>query len=386
MTGGMRPAIPGIVLRLFSPAARGCALGPDGPVVAEGFLSGRKVQWSRAARPGAPETVAVPMDRFVFRTVEIPPGSRKVLAGQLGRFLPLPGAEAVWQVLPVGDRSFLIASPAPVLDAVMEEGGFGKKKPFFISAAAAAVLHHLWLHDGEGVLAVPAGPDWLVIAMQGGAVTGVDLAETPPDGEDVVSYDDPEKIARGAALFSLAPSLVERDLMGKKPFPRLLGRALAASALAVAAAAVLLWSMTARDRDRLDRLEQALRELKSGTREIERIVSRNEKIEATADFLHKVNREYVSPYMVLADFTAALPEGTFLLDFFMDAGKGYVTGVSKDVTAVLEVVSARPYIDNAEFTTPVVRDNEGNERFQIGFSVRRSAASPLAPGDAEKEG
>jgi hypothetical protein len=151
-----------------------------------------------------------------------------------------------------------------------------------------------------------------------------------------------------------------------------MGRLLVTAIFLLATGGFLAYSVYSRNMDHLSAVTDSLTAIKKETRQVEAIMARNQKIRTTAEFLVRFNEGYISPYLVLGDITAHLPGDTYLIDFYMDAGKGYMTGISRDVTRDLETISSRPYMGVAEFSAPVVRDQKGNERFQIRFEIKKS--------------
>ena len=358
------------IRRLVFSSACGAVYSREETVRVAGCLRGGKFV-RHTVQECEPDTVALDMENFVFRLIDIPPGNRKVLAGQIGSFLPFASQDIVWQVLPVEDQSFLIAMNSEKWREIQEK--LKRKRgrlPFAIPSLVAALLYHLWHHAGNGALAVPAGDRFLLAHMADGRLQKIDYCDTI-DHPNVVIYDRQEMLAGGAALYTLIPHGFEGDLNQRKPFPRLFRRAILSTAFACSLTVFFIFSVFQRDMTEFDLISEAITKIKMESRDIERIISRNKKIADTASFVEKVNREYISPYLVLGDITAHLGENTRLIDFFLDAGKGRMSGISRDVTGMLETISNRPYVAKVEFTTPIVRDNVGNERFQINFKINQ---------------
>jgi hypothetical protein len=311
------------------------------------------------------------MEQFIFRLVDIPPENRKVLAAQIHRFLPLNPSDIVWQVVPVAGRSFIMALHRKAWEEVNARVKSGRRRPIIIPSFIAMLLYHYWHHNGQGTMALPVESGYIMIVMTRGRVEQLELREEIPE-EGVTLYDDDTLLACGAALYTLIPHPFSGDLRGHKPFPRLMGRLIAMVLFLLATGGFLAYSVYSRNVDHLSVVTDSLTAIKKETRQVEAIMARNQKIRTTAEFLVQVNEGYISPYLVLGDITAHLPGDTYLIDFYMDAGKGYMTGISRDVTGVLETVSGRPYMGVAEFSAPVVRDKKGNERFQIRFEIKKA--------------
>lgn len=359
------------ILRLVTPVARGGVYDSQGLVCVEGSLRGKRFSWHPCDAATVPQTVAIPMERFIYRLIDIPPASRKVLSSQVSKFLPMPPEDIIWEVLPVAGRSFLMALPRTDWEQMAAKlRGDRQKPPMLIPSLVAAAVYHYWQHDGNGELALPTDSGCILMGMTNGQLERLELREGPP-GEGVTVYGDQEIIACGAVLYSLVPHPFGRHLGGRKPFPRLLEQAVVATGLLCCGLAFLFYTIGGRDVAYLDRVKGALETIKEETRQVETTMLRNQKIETTANFLDTINADYVSPYLVLGDISAHLPPRAFLIDFFIEAGAGYLTGVSRDVTAVLQMVSSRPYIALAEFSAPVVLDKQGAERFQLRFELKK---------------
>ncbi|WDN90717.1 hypothetical protein BuS5_03688 [Desulfosarcina sp. BuS5] len=359
------------LLNLFGPSATGCAYHHDNPVQVEGSLDRKKFSWKLSGEGSGPAVLAVSMENFIFRMVDISPDNPKVIAGQINRFLPFAAPDLTWLIIPVAGKSFIIALTRARWREIISGFVKGRKKPpFVIPSIVAAAIYHLWMHNGNGDLAVPVDSGYLLMCMRNGCAEKIEQYATIPDRE-VVIYDNPELIACGAAIYALIPHNFKTDLGGRRPFARFAIRPLLYAACCAFMTFFFIYSLYSKDLLTLEKLNNSISDIRQKTGSIEAVINRNKNIETTADFLHKFNDEYISPYLVMGDVAVNLPEKTFLTDFFIDAGKGYITGVSRDVTTLLELLSGRAYVSRAEFTTPVVRDAKGNERFQIGFEIEK---------------
>ena len=87
---GVKQFILDFMQGLLGPTAGGCVYDEEKPVGVEGALKRKIFSWKIADKERIPDVVAVPMDRFVFRLIDLAPENRSVLAGQINRFFPFP--------------------------------------------------------------------------------------------------------------------------------------------------------------------------------------------------------------------------------------------------------------------------------------------------------
>ena len=354
---------------LLWPSVRVAMFG-GAPKGFEVWLKGRNLSCGIGNSQGL-DIVIVPMELLVFRLVDIPSANRGVLGGQLGRFLPLSTESLVWTAIEVGQRSFVMAMTAERWAQVIADSPYGMKgKTLFIPSLLPALLHFNWQHGGNGRFALPVGSNFLHTTVVDGSITRIELREDIPDEESTI-YNENEPLIQGAALYAMLPNKFNCTLHGRKPVPIVIKRYVALGVILAIAVAFVCYAEVINDTARLQQVNAAISEIRAKSKLVEDIITRNERISVTAEYLTGVNKDYVSPAMILTDISDRLPQNTVLDEFFVEAGNGYISGVSKDVSAVLVVISERPYMEHAEFATPVTRDKEGNERFQISFSVKK---------------
>ena len=83
---------------------------------------------------------------------------------------------------------------------------------------------------------------------------------------------------------------------------------------------------------------------------------------------------------ILAELTRILPEGTWLTEFDLDGGKVHIQGFSKSASDVVGDIDRSPLFADAQFMAPLQSAQNGNERFDLSFDVKRpSDAKPRRP-------
>jgi general secretion pathway protein L len=89
-----------------------------------------------------------------------------------------------------------------------------------------------------------------------------------------------------------------------------------------------------------------------------------------------------APFLVriLSEVTRVLPEGTWLTEFELDGGKVHIQGFSKSASDVVGDIDRSPLFANAQFMAPLQSAQNGNERFDLAFDVKRpDDAKPRRP-------
>ena len=80
---------------------------------------------------------------------------------------------------------------------------------------------------------------------------------------------------------------------------------------------------------------------------------------------------------ILSELTRELPDGTWLTEFELDSGKVHIQGFSKSASDVVGDIDRSALFANAQFMAPLQSAQNGNERFDLSFDVKRpSEAKP----------
>jgi general secretion pathway protein L len=80
---------------------------------------------------------------------------------------------------------------------------------------------------------------------------------------------------------------------------------------------------------------------------------------------------------ILSEVTRELPDGTWLTEFELDGGKVHIQGFSKSASDVVGDIDRSPLFANAQFMSSLQSAQNGNERFDLSFDVKRpSDAKP----------
>ena len=80
-----------------------------------------------------------------------------------------------------------------------------------------------------------------------------------------------------------------------------------------------------------------------------------------------------APFLVriLSEVTRELPDGTWLTELELDGGKVHIQGFSKSASDVVGDIDRSPLFANAQFMAPLQSSQNGNERFDLSFDVKR---------------
>lgn len=321
----------------------------------------------REREEGPPSVLVLPMDWFIFRLVDVQSGDKRALAAQFQQFLPVSSSDVYWQSYPVQDKTLILAVRRDRLDALLEKVST-QKNIVVIPALIAACLEFSWGRDEPGWLAVPFKGGYVRAYAEKGHLNSF-MVQTALD-EDTVCCHSPENLAKGGVLFKLLGHSYKRPVYGSwNKVSGLQKVGILSALLFLLAAGFWGYGQHRAQSSQMKLLDRRISEVRPEVKEIQNIVQRNERMGRTIDFLRETNSRYVSPYLVFADLNSRLPDNTFLFDVWIETKKGRISGVSTDVTGFLEVLSSIDYIRTARLASPLVRDKEGNERFEIEFEL-----------------
>ena len=197
--------------------------------------------------------------------------------------------------------------------------------------------------------AEPAGvtlPSPFLIAAYGLALKGV---RTTPANINLLPRDLRKKVSKTAyyTMFALAGLLL---------------------------AAVLGWglSQVLHQRHVAAGLASELRRLGGEVAAVQRTREQFTEIEGRLETLQNLRRRHVPALAVLQEMTRLIPSDAWLTRLYITDEKGDMEGFAASASALIPLLAASPLLKDVAFLSPITKEENGQERFRIGFALRRS--------------
>ncbi|HRQ56934.1 MAG TPA: PilN domain-containing protein [Azoarcus taiwanensis] len=137
--------------------------------------------------------------------------------------------------------------------------------------------------------------------------------------------------------------------------------------LALALAAAPFWQMRQRVFDAQNQFEQLQREAARYVAVRDSLVAANQQTVAIRSYLER----HVSPAWLLRTLTELLPDSAHLSRFDLDARKVRISGQAADAAGLMEALRAHPDFAELRALSPITRDREGKDTFNLEFVVVR---------------
>jgi general secretion pathway protein L len=154
---------------------------------------------------------------------------------------------------------------------------------------------------------------------------------------------------------------------------------LALAGAAIVLAMAVVFAAYIRGASAADELSSELDAASSRAAVVHRLAHEISDVQAQIEF---PLAEKQAPFLlrILSELTRELPEGTWLTEFELDGGKVHIQGFSKSASDVVGDIDRSPLFANAQFMAPLQSAQNGNERFDLSFDVKRpSDAKPHRP-------
>ncbi|HEX3430098.1 MAG TPA: PilN domain-containing protein [Rhizomicrobium sp.] len=154
---------------------------------------------------------------------------------------------------------------------------------------------------------------------------------------------------------------------------------LALAGLAIVLALLVLFAAYLRGASAADELSAELDAASNRAAIVHRLAHEISDVQAQIEFPLAEKR---APFLlrILSEVTRELPDGTWLTEFELDSGKVHIQGFSKSASDVVGDIDRSPLFANAQFMAPLQSSQNGNERFDLSFDVKRpSDARPRRP-------
>jgi Tfp pilus assembly protein PilN len=185
--------------------------------------------------------------------------------------------------------------------------------------------------------------------------------------------------AYGAALCGNGPDLLSPERRGSG-----LEKAALATTKALAALTALLalgWpsAVALKTQQDLRRLDTEIASLRPAVERVEGSLALLGDIEARVHILRETRAGNEEPLRILRDLTDALPQGTWLTGLRVEDRRVEIDGLSPSANEIFPLLSRDGRFRKVEFASPITRQADNLERFQI-----RAEYSPSPPAGQEK--
>jgi Tfp pilus assembly protein PilN len=94
-------------------------------------------------------------------------------------------------------------------------------------------------------------------------------------------------------------------------------------------------------------------------------------LENRIDYLNNMWRDRVPLMEILKEATERIPETAWLQDFNYDKKGIQLYGYAKSASELIPLLEASPLFTDVVFLSTITKDNDGKERFRIGFKIAR---------------
>jgi len=151
--------------------------------------------------------------------------------------------------------------------------------------------------------------------------------------------------------------------------------AAAAGGVLMAVVGIALWLPLTMGETMASRLQA---EIKAGNKvvaEVEALKTGAERIRINANFIRRKKREEPRMLDMLEELTRILPDNTWLNGLQYDEHKLLVQGQSPNATELIEELEDSPYFQDVKFASPITKDANRIERFQISATVINGRAN-----------
>ncbi|MGE5700336.1 MAG: PilN domain-containing protein [Deltaproteobacteria bacterium] len=171
--------------------------------------------------------------------------------------------------------------------------------------------------------------------------------------------------AYGAALCEKGLDLLspETEGAGFRSAYRAVTGALAAAALLLA----ISWpaAVAIRTRAEVDRLDARIASLRPAVARVEETLAILGELEGRSFVLREAGSGREEPLLILRHLTERLPQGTWLTGLRVEDRKVEIDGLSPSANEIFPLLSREGQFRNVEFASPITRQADNVERFQI---------------------
>ncbi|MEW6272320.1 MAG: PilN domain-containing protein [Thermodesulfobacteriota bacterium] len=272
-------------------------------------------------------------------------------------------------------RGTLVASHLVRGDEVASGGAISRlvsQEAVAAGGAPSAVKVYAWRAPGEpaggGVVAEVLPPDLLAsgaellrcaegtMSAPDGFFTAASPALVPAIGAALGA------VREGSSGINLLPPEERRSVEEGAPVLTFL-----CAALLVLVTAVWLISAVVKDHRIAGQLERELAQLEPTMRTVNRNEDDAKALREKLQLLTQGDRRRIS--LLLKELTDVVPRDAYLTTFRFRSGKIELEGFAKSASDLVPLLERSPYFKNAQFTSPVTKVQDNQERFSLATEI-----------------
>jgi general secretion pathway protein L len=105
---------------------------------------------------------------------------------------------------------------------------------------------------------------------------------------------------------------------------------------------------------------------------IQKTQARIDRIDRQLSELNALNERYTPVSDILRELTQVLPETAWVREFQLDDGKIRLQGYADSASELISLLEASPFFRDVYFTSAIVKEKDGRERFHISLEMEPS--------------
>lgn len=119
-------------------------------------------------------------------------------------------------------------------------------------------------------------------------------------------------------------------------------------------------------------MDQEINRLKPRAESVRRQEQQTDALEARAQTLESLRRESWRKLEILRELTRLLPDGTWVQEVHVGEDTVEIFGISSRAADLVRPLENSPYFSQVEFTSPITRDAQNKEIFQMRMRLKQS--------------
>lgn len=171
-------------------------------------------------------------------------------------------------------------------------------------------------------------------------------------------------VREGSAAINLLPEEERRAVEESAPFVTFL-----CAAVLVLVTLVWLASALVKDRRIAGSLHEELATLEPAMRDVYRNEEEAKALREKLVVLTQGDRRRIS--LILKELTEVVPQDAYLTTFRLRSGKIELEGFAKSASDLVPLLEKSPYFKNAQFTSPVTKVQDNQERFSLATEIEQ---------------
>ncbi|WP_373499506.1 PilN domain-containing protein [Desulfococcus sp.] len=344
------------------------------------------VEFLRENNVGNPSIyVGIPPSSAMFKAIEFPSAVRHnlgtTLTYELEKHIPISMEEIYFDHQIIGEAE---NSRISVLLAVVKRNDLQHYLDFChriamgvngiemsSTAVANALIYHL-----KGKTAGDLGEDFLKL-LRGAAPS--DTSQSEPVSALMKTFDLPSEdlvAAFGLALKGMQKVSVDINLMPMeyRRRPSRTGHYAMMALAVLVLLSVSAWGASYWMHHKMvsGSLNAELKRLASEMAEITKIHGRIDAVEGQVAALNRLNAAYIPVSDILRELTQILPDTVWVREFSLGGGKIRLDGYADSAPDLISLLEASPIFKDVFFTSAIVKEKDGKERFNISMELESS--------------